>query len=105
MKKTVGFALLLVLTAVSISLAAAPKPMACDSFKCGPSCAPAKYVAVRTPPTLPPLFASPVYGAAVIEGGIGLLAVLFGARLSVKRRAKVAREEAAPAGVLEAQET
>ncbi len=87
MKKAIVFSVLFVLAAVSVALASAPKPMACDSWKCGPKCAPAKYEAVRYPPTLLPLFGSQIYGAAVVEGGIGFLAALLGARLTARRRA------------------
>ncbi|MEP6994291.1 MAG: hypothetical protein ABI968_07200, partial [Acidobacteriota bacterium] len=78
MKRVVGVVILLVLATVSLSLAKAPKPMACDSFKCGPKCAPAKYVSVRFPPTVRPLFESQVYGAAVVEGGAGFLVAVGG---------------------------
>ena len=96
MKKAIALSALLVLVAVSVALAAAPKPMACDSFKCGPKCAPAKYEAVRYAPTLLPLFGSQIYGAAVVEGGIGFLAALLGSGLAAKRRA-AARAHRAPA--------
>ncbi len=85
MRKSAILGSLLILTAVSVALAAAPKPMACDSWKCGPKCAPAKYVAVRFPPTIRPLFESQLYGAAVLEGGAGF-AVLLGARWTARRR-------------------
>ncbi len=98
MRKTAILVSLFVLAAVSVTLAAAPKPMACDSWKCGPKCAPAKYVAVRFPPTIRPLFESQIYGAAVLEGAVSV-AVLLGARWSGRRRAAEAARREFTAGV------
>lgn len=91
-KKGVAFAGLFLGAALSVALAARPKPKDCDSWKCGPSCAPAKYVAVRVPPTLLPLFGSELYGAAIAEGGLGLLAIGL-VRIAAARRR---RETPAP---------
>ena len=94
MKKAIALSGLSVLAAVSVSLAAAPKAMDCDSWECnGSRCAPAKYVAVRNSPILPGLGASPIYGAALMEGGFaaaGLLVVV--ARSWKRRRAAPAKE-------------
>jgi hypothetical protein len=91
MRKPAIFAAALVLVAVSAALAAQPKPKACDSWYCkGKSCAPAKYAQVRSAPTLLPLFASPLYGAVVIEGGIGFAAV--GVAAAFRRRRRTASE-------------
>lgn len=97
MKRIVALSVLPVLAAVSLALAASPKPMACDSWKCGPKCAPAKYVAVRYPPTILPQFETQIYGAAVVEGGIGLVAVLAGLRLAARRRSAEKRRRASAA--------
>lgn len=88
MRRPVILAGAVVLAAVSAALAAQPKPKACDSWYCkGKECAPAKYAQVRSAPTLLPLFASPLYGAVVVEGGIGFAAVVLGATLRRRRRA------------------
>jgi len=71
--------------------------MACDAWACkGSSCAPAKYAEVRSAPTILPLFSSPLYGAAVLEGGAGFAIFLLASAVSRRRRTS-ARETAAPA--------
>ncbi len=97
MRKPLILGAALVLGAVSVALAAKPKPMACDAWACkGASCAPAKYAEVRSVPTMLPLFRSPIYGAAVLEGGAGLAAFLLASTVSRRRRSS-AKEAGAPA--------
>jgi len=87
MRKPVILAAAVVLGAVTVALAAKPRPMACDAWACkGASCAPAKYAQVRSAPTMLPLFRSPIYGAAVLEGGAGFAAFLLAATVSRRRR-------------------
>ena len=73
-RKSFALAGLFLGAGLSVALASKPRPKNCDSWKCGPSCAPAKYAAVRVPPLLVPLYGSQLYAAAVTEGGLGLLA-------------------------------
>jgi len=88
---------LFAVAAVSVSLAAQPKPMDCDSWECkGKSCSPAKYVSVRNEPILAAFAASPVYKAAALEGGLAGLALLFAGVFSGKRRRAAAKEAPAP---------
>lgn len=97
MRKPVLIGAALVLGCVSIALAGKPKPMACDAWACkGASCAPAKYAQVRSAPTMLPLFSSPLYGAAVLEGGAGFAVFLLASALSRRRRSS-AKEAGAPA--------
>lgn len=97
MRKPVLFGAALVLGCVSVALAGKPKPMACDAWACkGASCAPAKYAEVRSAPTMLPLFSSPLYGAAVLEGGVGFGLFLVAASVSRRRRSS-ARDSVAPA--------
>ena len=71
--------------------------MACDAWACkGSSCAPAKYAEVRSAPTMLPLFSSPLYGAAVLEGGAGFAIFLLASAVS-RRRRTWERDSAAPA--------
>lgn len=94
-KKAFAFTGLFLGAALSVALASKPKPKDCDSWKCGPSCAPTKYAAIRVPPVLLPLYGSQLYGAVVMEGGLGLLA--FGlVRVASARR----RRDAASAPVI-----
>ncbi|MDQ6891496.1 MAG: hypothetical protein M3167_02320 [Acidobacteriota bacterium] len=101
--RSLAFVGLFFAAALSVALASKPKPKDCDSWKCGPSCAPAKYVAVRVPPRMLPLFGSQLYSAAILEGGIGLLA--FGlVRISSERRRR-AEERSAPISASEPAES
>ena len=96
MRKAVVLAGALVLGCVSVALAGKPKPMACDAWACkGASCAPSKYAQVRSAPTMLPLFSSPLYGAAVLEGGAGFAIFLLASAVSRRRRTS-AKETAAP---------
>lgn len=96
MRKPVVLAAALVLGCVSVALAGKPKPMACDAWACkGASCAPSKYAQVRSAPTMLPLFSSPLYGAAVLEGGAGFALFLLTSAVSRRRRTS-AKETAAP---------
>jgi hypothetical protein len=93
MRKPVLVGAALVLGCVSVALAGKPKPMACDAWACkGASCAPAKYAEVRSAPTIVPLFSSPLYGAAVLEGGAGFALFLLASTVSRRRRSS-ARED------------
>lgn len=74
-KRGLAFVGLFLGAALSVALSSKPKPKDCDTWKCGPSCSPAKYVAVRVPPRMLPLFGSQLYSAAILEGGVGLLAI------------------------------
>jgi hypothetical protein len=95
MRKPVVLAAALVLGCVSVALAGKPKPMACDAWACkGASCAPSKYAQVRSAPTMLPLFSSPLYGAAVLEGGAGFALFLLASAVSRRRRTS-AKESAA----------
>ncbi len=85
-KKALAFTGLFLGAALSVALASKPKPKDCDSWKCGPSCAPTKYAAVRVPPVLLPLYGSQLYGAVVAEGGLGLLAFGLVRVASARRR-------------------
>ncbi len=85
-KRGLAFTGLFLGTALSFALASKPKPKDCDTWKCGPSCAPAKYVAVRVPPRMLPLFGSQLYPAAITEGGLGLLAFGLVRIVSPRRR-------------------
>jgi hypothetical protein len=87
MKKPVLFAALALAAGVSVALAAKPKPMPCGAWACkGNSCAPAKYAKVRSSPILFPFYSSPLYGAAVIEGGAGLVGFLAASAVARRRR-------------------
>lgn len=98
MRRTAFFIAAVVLAAVSVALAAQPRPMACDAWMCkGAHCAPQKYAKVRTAPTILPLFASPTFGAAVVEGGIGFGVFLVGAAVTRRRRATTGAARPAPA--------
>ena len=97
MRKPVLVGAALAIGCVSVALAGKPKPMACDAWACkGASCAPAKYAEVRSAPTMLPLFSSPIYGAAVLEGGAGFAIFLLAASVS-RRRRTAARDTAAAA--------
>jgi hypothetical protein len=85
-KKGLVFVGLFLAAALSLALAAKPKPKDCDSWKCGPSCAPAKYAAVRVPPRMLPLLGSQLYSAAILEGGLGLLVIGLVRVASPRRR-------------------
>jgi hypothetical protein len=86
MKKVLLLAGLAATAAFSVSLAAQPKPMDCDSWQCkGNSCAPAKYVSVRNSPILRWLDSSPVNGAFLFEGSI-VSALLVAGVFSRRRR-------------------
>lgn len=95
-KKSLAFVGLFLAAGLSVALAAKPKPMDCEAWKCGPKCAPAKYAAVRVPPNLLPLFGSQLYGAAIVEGGLGLLAFGLVRIVSVRRRRTTALTAPAP---------
>lgn len=96
MRKPLLLGAALVLGCVSVALAGKPKPVACDAWACkGASCAPAKYAQVRSAPTMLPLSSSPLYGAAVLEGGVGFGIFLLASTVSRRRRTS-ARESAAP---------
>lgn len=98
MKKPAAFLGLFALAAVSVALAARPKPMECDAWLCkGKACAPAKYAKVRSAPTILPIFASPLYGAAVVEGGAGLAAFALGSAIARRRRLATDSRGGAPA--------
>lgn len=98
MRKPAVFVAALVLTVVSVALAAQPRAMACDAWMCkGVHCAPAKYARVRMAPTILPLFASPTFGAAVVESGIGLGVFLLGSAISRRRRATIEAARPTPA--------
>lgn len=97
MRKPVLVAAALVLGCASVALAGKPKPMACDAWACkGSSCAPAKYAEVRSAPTMLPLFSSPLYGAAVLEGGAGFAIFLLVSAVSRRRRTSVRDTAPAP---------
>jgi len=89
MKKAFAISGILLVGGLSVALAgSAPKPMACDAWACkGASCAPAKYAVVRNVPALLPLFGSQLYGAAAIEGSLGLAGFLAGVVFVRSRRA------------------
>lgn len=77
----------------SVSLASKPEPMKCDAWACnGESCAPAKYQAVRYAFLPPWILASPTYGAALTESGVGILAVLLGVAIRRSRRPAIVEE-------------
>lgn len=85
-KRGLAFVGLFLGAALSVALASKPKPKDCDTWKCGPSCAPAKYVAVRVPARMLPLFGSQLYSAAIVEGGLGLVAFGLVRIVSPRRR-------------------
>ncbi|GAC1430586.1 MAG: hypothetical protein NVSMB68_02870 [Thermoanaerobaculia bacterium] len=94
MLRKAGLSAMLVLALASVSLASKPKPMKCDSWACkGDSCSPAKYQTVRHAFLPPWILASPTYGAALTESGVGMLAILLGVAVRRSRR-PVAGQEA-----------
>ena len=96
MRKPLVLGAVLVLGCVSVALAGKPKPVACDAWACkGASCAPSKYAQVRSAPTMLPLFASPLYGAAVLEGGAGFAFFLLACAVSRRRRSSAKEAGAA----------
>lgn len=95
MMRKAGLTMLLILAVSSVSLAAKPKPMKCDAWECnGTVCAPAKYQAVRNAFLPPWILASPIYGAALTESGVGMLALLLG--VAVRRTRSAATVDEAP---------
>lgn len=89
-------AVVIFLALASVSLASKPKPMRCDSWACkGTTCSPARYQAVRYAFLPPWILASPTYGAALTESGVGMLAVLLGIAVRRARRAASAEEDPA----------
>lgn len=98
MKKTLLIAGLAVMGAFSVSLAAQPKPMNCDSWSCkGNSCAPAKYVSVRNSPILRWFDASPVNGAFLLEGSMASALLVAGVFSKRRRREPIVRPAPLPA--------
>ena len=98
MKKTLLIAGLAAMAAFSVSLAAQPKPMNCDSWSCkGNSCAPAKYVSVRNSPILRWFDASPVNGAFLLEGSLASVLLVAGVFSRRRRRERIVRPAPLPA--------
>lgn len=94
-----GLTMLFILALSSVALASKPKPMQCDAWACkGVTCSPAKYQAVRHAFLPPWILASPTYGAALSESGVGMLALLLGFAVRRSRRPAIAQE--APAADL-----
>jgi len=85
MRKYIGLTFLLPLAFAAVSLASKPKPMDCDTYKCGDHCAPAKYARVRHAWAPPWLLTTPLYGAAIIESS-ALAGLLIVSRLAARAR-------------------
>lgn len=87
---------LFVFASLAISLASAPKPMACDAWSCGgQTCSPAKYAAVRNVPILPPSLASPFHAAGFLAMFLVATGVTGGLVLTVRRRSGAEPEASA----------
>lgn len=85
---------------LSLGLRAAPETMPCESWQCGAVCAPAKYESVRTAGFLDPLFESPTYLAALLEGTSIMLLMFIG--IVIRRGRRSSRIEEATSPVVEA---
>lgn len=82
--------------ALGLGLRAAPDTMPCESWQCGSVCAPAKYESVRTAGFLDPLFESPTYLAALLEGSSIMLLMFIGILIRRGRRSSPVEAEKAP---------
>lgn len=86
--------------ALALGLRAAPETMPCESWQCGAVCAPAKYESVRTAGFLDPLFESPTYLAALLEGSSIMLLMFIG--VLIRRGRPSSPVEKATSPVIEA---
>lgn len=82
--------------ALGLGLRAAPETMPCESWQCGAVCAPAKYESVRTAGFLDPLFESPTYLAALLEGSSIMLLIFIGILIRRGRRSSPVGEATSP---------